>query len=402
MKYALLLALVVCALSAQAAETTTLPKGTFAIDVSYLHSSINKRWDGKRNGLSLIEDIPRYEPGGGLQGILSANPTALYQGVLFQVTYGITDWLTAALYAPLIVQSTVETHFAWKEGDFQSQLGRRYSEDDFWAWAGSLGQPKPPSRWVGNRNTFADIILGLRAAIPQVSFMKTLGLKFAGTLQVALPTGTPPDPEEVVTAGTTAFDLHSYGDVEVHASWDRPFLIDSYGVPRLNLGGDFFFSWFRAKTLVTPTGARNPLLLTYAPYVGPTYVQDPGDWVGATLSVDASPFLGPTYATLVSGRDIEKARAFPPMLTLTVSYSYIAVGQSRWYSESAIWNYDREKLWQPGDKNIFRFGATVSLLRVGVPVQLYAQYRAQDIIPGRFTRASNVITAGARVIVKFW
>jgi len=388
--------------TAYAAETTVLPAGTFALDVSYLHSTINKRWDGRRNARSLIDDIPRYEPGGGLQGILSANPTALYQGILFQVLYGITDWLTFAIYAPLIQQATVETNFAWQPGDFQSQLGRPYSEDDFWAWAGSLGQPRPPSRWVGNRSTFADIILGLRALVPELWLTKKLGLKVAGTLQVALPTGRPPDPEEVVAAGTTAFDLHSYGDVELHASWDRPFLVDSYGVARLNLGGDFYFSWFRPKTLPTPTGRKNPLLLTYAPYVGASYVQDPGDWFGSTLSVEASPFLGPTFATFVSGRSLERARSFPPLLTVLVSYSYVMVGQSRWYSDSAIWNYDKEKLWQPGDKNIVRFGATLSFLRLGVPVQLYAQYRVQDIIPGRWTRSSNVLTGGVRVIAKFW
>ena len=223
----------------------------------------------------------------------------------------------------------------------------------------------------------------------------------AGTLQVALPTGRPPDPEEVVAIGTTSVDLHSFGDLETHLSFDRPFFADEYGVPRINLGGDVFFAWFRQKTLVTPTGSKNPLLLTYAPYVGSTYTIDPGDWFGATISLDVSPFYGPTFATLTKG-NIEAARGFPPMVTLTVSYTYIATGQSRWYSDSPIWNYDREKMWQPGDKNVFRFGLNVSLLRVGVPVQLYAQYRAQDIIPGRYTRPANVLTAGARVILKFW
>ncbi len=390
------------AASAHAGETATLPRGTFVLDVGYLHSTITKRWDGNRVGRSLIDDIPRYEPGGGLQGILSAQPRALYQGVLFQIGYGLTDWLTLAVYAPLILATTIETNFHWQPGDFQSQLGRQYSEDDFWAWAGSLGQPRPPSKWVGNRSTFADIIVGLRAAVPQFSFTRAMGLKLAGTLQVAIPTGRPPDPEEVVAAGTTAFDLHSYGDVEIHASWDRPFEIDEYGVPRLSVGGDFFFSWFRPKTLVTATGSKNPLLNTYAPYVGATYVQDPGDWVGATVSLEASPILGPTFGTWVAGGNVEKARTFPPLMTVMVGFTYIATGQSRWYSDSAIWNYDREKMWQPGEKNIFRVGLTLSLLRLGLPLQLYAQYRSQDLVPGRFTRPANVISAGARAILKFW
>lgn len=388
--------------AAHAGETTMLPKGTFAVDVSYLHSTIDQAWDGKRNGKSLIDDIPRYEPGGGLQGILSARPHALYQATLFQVAYGITDWLLAAVYVPLIVRTTIDTNFKWTPGDFQSVIGRQYSEDDFWQWAGSLGQPRPPNNWSGNNNTVADIILGLRALIPEFSWMKAIGLRAAGTLQVALPTGQPPDPEEVVAAGTTSFDLHAYGDVEAHLSWDRPFFVDSYGVPRVNLGGDFFYSFFREKTLTTPTGVRNPLLLTYAPYVGSSYRIDPGDWFGATLSVEGSPILGPTFATLVSGHDLEKAKTLPPLITLTFSYTYLATMQSRWYSDSPLWDYDREKNWKPGDKNIFRFLATVSLLRVGLPLQLYVQYRAQDIIPGRFTRASDATVVGVRVLFKFW
>ncbi len=402
MTRALCLLLSLLAIAGHAAETTTLPRGAWVIDISYLHSTIDQAWDGKRNGKSLIEDIPRYEPGGGLQGVLSAKPHALYQATLFQILYGITDWLTAAVYIPLIVKTTIDTNFSWTQGDFQSALGRAYSENDFWAWAGSLGQPRPPSQWQGNRNTLADIILGLRAALPEFSWVKKSGFRFSGTLQVALPTGKPPDPEEVVAAGTTAFDLHAFGDVEVHAAWDRAFLVDGYGVARANVGGDLFYSWLRSKTLVAPTGVRNPLLLTYAPYVGSTYTVDPGDWVGATLSVEGAPILGPTLATLVSGHDLEKARALPPLLTLSVSYTYLATDQSRWYSDSPLWDYDREKNWKPGDKNIFRFGAVVSLLRLGVPVQLYAQYRAQDLLHGRFTRAADSATAGARIVLKFW
>ena len=125
-------------------------------------------------------------------------------------------------------------------------------------------------------------------------------------------------------------------------------------------------------------------------------------WFGASLTLEGSPILGPTFATLVSGHSLERARALPPLLTLTVGYTYVATGQSRWYSDSPLWDYDREKNWKPGDKNIFRFLATISLLRLGVPVQLYAQYRPQDLIPGRFTRASDATTVGARVVFKFW
>ena len=100
--------------------------------------------------------------------------------------------------------------------------------------------------------------------------------------------------------------------------------------------------------------------------------------------------------------DLEKAQALPPMLTLSACYSYVATMQSDWQSNSKLWDWDREKLWKAGEKNIFKFTGTISFFRLGVPVQLYASYRTQDIIPGRYTRPANVFTGGVRAVVKFW
>ena len=68
----------------------------------------------------------------------------------------------------------------------------------------------------------------------------------------------------------------------------------------------------------------------------------------------------------------------------------------------ALVDWDREKYWQPGDKNILRASVTVSFLRLGVPLQLYASYRTQELIPGRYTRAASVFSAGVRTVFKFW
>lgn len=388
--------------SALAAETTTLPKGAFLLDVGYLNSQINKEWDGNRRGRSLIDDIYRYEPGGGLQGIISAKPTATFHVMLFQLLYGITDDLTVGIYMPLVLRTDIDANLTWTPGDYQSALGRSYSEDDFWEWAESLGQPRLETKRTSNRGQLADIVLAARYNLPKFFLTETLGLRIAPTLQVALPTGTGPEPEELLTAGTSSFELHTYGDVEIHLPFDRQFFVDGYGVPRLNIGGDIFYSWFRPKSYPTSKGTRNPLLQTYAPYVGETYTIDPGDWFGATISIEGSPWAGPTFGTWMTKGDREKALAFPPLLTLGASYTYIATGQSDWQSNSPLWDYDREKHWLPGDKNVFRFTATFSLLRLGAPLQLYVGYRAQDFIPGRYTRPANVITAGMRVLAKFW
>ena len=55
-------------LAAFAADTQTLPKGTFALDTAYLDTRIDSQWNGARQRVSLLPAIDRYEPGGGFQG----------------------------------------------------------------------------------------------------------------------------------------------------------------------------------------------------------------------------------------------------------------------------------------------------------------------------------------------
>jgi hypothetical protein len=382
-------------------ETVMPPKNVFLVDVSYVQSSIDKQWDGNRHAQSLIDDIPRYEPGAGLQGILSAAPKATYELAIVQLAYGVFDWLTLAVNVPIVLRTSIDANFRWTPGDYQSSIGRRYSLDDFWAWAASLGQPRPADHWEGNQGTLADLVVGARVLMPQPRAMRWLGLRIAGSLQVALPTGRNPDPEELIGAGTTAWDLHAYGDVEVHLALDKPFFFESGGVPRFNLGADLFYSYFRPRTFVTPTGAKNPLILTYAPYVGSTYVLDPGDWFGATVSFDLAMVIGPTVDGWLA-RKAASTDGWPPLLSLNVGYTYIATQQTTWTSQSPLWDWDREKHWQPGDKNMVRVLATLSLLRLGLPLQLYGGYRAQDWVPGRYTRAADLFTVGVRAVLKAW
>jgi hypothetical protein len=391
----------VLALPAVAAETVMPPKNVFLIDVSYVHSEIDKQWDGSRHAQSLIDDIPRYEPGAGLQGILSASPKATYELTLVQIAYGLFDWLTLAVNVPIVLRTTVDANFRWTPGDYQSSIGRKYSLDDFWAWAASLGQPRPPDHWEGNVGTLADMVIGARVLIPQPKLLRRVGLRIAGSLQVALPTGRQPDPEELISAGTTTWELHAYGDVEAHLAFDRPFYFEADGVPRFNLGADLFYSYFRPHTYTTPTGSKNPLILTYAPYVGSTYTIDPGDWFGATATFELAMVIGPTLNTWLS-RKTASTYGWPPLLSLNVGYTYIATQQTLWQSNSPQWDWDREKHWLPGDKNLIRVMATLSLLRLGLPVLLYGGYRAQDWVPGRYTRAADLFTVGVRAVLKAW
>ncbi len=397
-----LVLLLVVASAGQGAETQTLPRGVFSLEVSDVLSSLDKQWSGARQPLSLIDDVPRYEPGAGLQGILRAHPKAEFNIVLLQLLYGLTDWLTVGVSVPIVISTAVTTNLSWQPGDYQSGLGRQYSEDDFWQWAASLGQPRVPARWVGNQGALADIVLGARALLPQTEWMQRAHFRWAGLLQANLPTGRDPDPEEAISVGTTAWDLHAAGDVEAHLSADQPFFTDDDGVSRLSVGADVFYSFFRPRTSVSGTGSKNPLLNNVAPYVGATYVVDPGDWVGATVSLDVSPILGPARASIVSKGSEAQARRLPPLLTLSAGLTHVRTMQSTWRSDSPLWDWDHEKSWQPGDKTTVRFSATVSLLRLGVPLQLVATYRTQGLIPGRYTRAADAFLFGARTVFSFW
>ncbi|MBM4381050.1 MAG: hypothetical protein FJ086_17395 [Deltaproteobacteria bacterium] len=384
-----------------AADTQTLPKGTFLLDTSYMDTRIGSQWDGQRRQVSLLPSIDRYEPGGGFQGRITARPRAHFQLVIPQLSYGVTDELTVAVVVPLVVRTTIDTNLSWEPGAYQPQLGRAYSEADFWAWAGSMGQPKPPDTWVGNAWTPADLVVGARYKLPRPSWLEQAGVVWAGGLYVALPTGRPVPPEEVVAAGTTNWELHSYGDVEAHLAVSKSLWTDGSGVERLVLGADGFYAWFRPKAYETPKGTNNPLLQTFAPYVGDRYTLDPGDWLGASATLDWSVFHGPTRASIVSGGSLERAERLPSLLTLSLGYTVFFTGQSDWQSQSALWDYDREKYWQPGEKHIARAQGTVSLLRLGLPIQLYAGYRNQSWLTGRYVRPSNACVVGARVLAKF-
>ena len=390
-----------CALDAFAMETQVLPASTFTFDFAYLSTSLDKQWSGDGKALPLVEESRRYEPGAGLQGILRASPKAQLDVMLIQVLYGITDRLTAAVYVPIVLHSRVTTNLSWEPGDYQSQLGRKYAEDDFWGWASSLGQPRVPNVWEAGVR-LADIVLGARYLLPQNEWMSKNNFRWTATLQVALPTGANFDPEQAVSVGTNLWELHAAGDVEAHVSADKHFLVDEFGVYRFNIGVDLYYAFFRPREYLSGHGLINPLLNNNAFYVGDKYIVDGGDWLAGTVSVDVVPFLGPTRASIVSGGKLERANALPGMLTLSLSYTRVQTFQSDWKSDSPLWDYDREKFWQPGSKNILKATATVSLLRVGVPIQLYARYQSGDLIPGAYTRPANVFTAGVRLVAKFW
>ncbi len=378
--------------AARAGYTETLPAGTFLLDERLAFSRTLHHWhDDGRLG-PLLDPIERYEPGGGLQGTLIPDVVATYTLLINLLLYGVTDDLTVGLGLPLVLENTVVPRLGWIPGDDSTTLGRPYSEEDFWAWAESMGQPRPTT-WSGNRGQTGDTVLALRWRFSdRLLPLRAWGLSAALYLFGSLPTGRQPDPEEVLAAGTTSWNLHAQGEFGAHLAVERRF-------GPLTLGVDLFHEIFLPRTWVSATGTKHPLLLRQRPYVGETYVIDPGDFTGAEVGVDWVLWEGPLFDTWLSRRT---GPELPPLITVSVRYNFTGIGQSDWQSASALWDYQQERFWRPGYKNILYFSATASLLRLGLPAQIYATYRNLTWLPSRNTRAPNVFFFGIQIPLKFW
>jgi len=390
--------LLVCG-PARAQFTETLPKHTWMLEVSHNHSWLTNAYDNSGRKVELLDRMERYDPGGGLQGIIIPKAMAEYDITVIQLRYGILDYLTAVVGIPIVARTKVVPDLQWTEGDYQWPLGRAYSAEDFWQWAASMGQPKP-GRWVGNEGVLSDIVLALRYRfsdhLPQ---LKKVGVGIALTAYYALPTGVKKDPELVTSSGATSWELHFQGDLGFHLGVDKTFLsIDK----RITLGFEVFYQAMLPHKFDTPRGTINPLLLNYDPYVGDTYRIDPGDFIGASVAASFVVWKGRAKATWLTKGSAEKAASLPPMLTLSFQYTFTYLGQSDWTSKSDLWDWSNEKTWRPGYKNTLSVQILLSLLRVGVPAQVFLRYRTLSLIPGKNCRAADVLTGGLRVPLKFW
>ena len=391
-----LVAAVLAGGSARAGFTDTLPKGAFMLDSSISLSMLRHRYDNDGQKTTLIDSMKRYEPGGGLQGVLIPEAEVNFLVLINQVQYGVTDNLSVGIGIPVVLSTNVNLDIQWIEGDYQPYLGRAYSEQDFWEWAGSMGQPRPED-WTGNRGVLSDIILGIRYRFSDdVPFLVKSGLRMGAMVMGALPTGSSPPKEEIAAAGTTMWDLHSQGELCFHFMMERDFF------NRFTLGVDLFYDFLFKHTYDTAEGTKNPLLLNLKGYVGDTYTLDPGDFKGIAIQLEAVAYYGPALATWLSNNDAAAAEKLPPLLKLSIIYKYTHVGQSDWESDSDLWDWEKEKLWMPGHKNTLWAKATISLMRLGIPAQIYFAYRNQSWLAGKNIRAADVVAGGIQVPAKFW
>jgi len=391
--------IVLTPLTAAAKFTQTLPAGIFLLDESYTFSLLTSAWDNNGRLGPLIAPVVRYEPGGGMQGILTPDVDVSFQVLINQLQYGILDNLSIGVGVPVVLSTDIDVNFGWQPGDYQPVLGRPYSEQDFWDWAASMGQPRPGG-YSGNKGVLSDIVIGLRYRFSDnIPWFRHTGMGMAVLVMGNIPTGRQADSEELVSAGTTMWDLHSQGELGVHFAVDQVFQDSLDG--RLTLGLDLFYEVLLPQEFDSPSGEKHPLLLNYEPYIGETYKLDPGDFMGASFLIEAIPLRGPVVSAWLADGE-ERAEALPPMITLGLQYTHTRLEQSDWTSESAIWDWEREKLWRPGYKNTLFAKLTLSLFRLGVPVQLYGVYRNQTLLQGKNCRAANVFMGGIQLPAKLW
>ncbi len=385
---------------ARAGFTETVPEGMGLVDLAYKYSWVDGAYNNEGEFGPLIDVLRRYEPGGGLQGVITPDVKVRFHVLLTQAQIGVLEDLTLGVAVPLVLKTTVEPELKWEQGDYQWALGRSYSEDDFGQWAESMGQPKP-ERWEGNKYTLSDIVLGGRWRwTDRLGFLEPIGLHSAFLVMGALPTGNPAEPEEIVSAGTTLWELHTQGDLAMHMGIDKTFKDSLDG--RLRLGVDLFYEIFWERTYDTPRGEKHPLLLNFDPYVGDTYKLDPGDFMGFSAQVDLVPIKGPEKGNWITKGDDEKAKKLPPVLSLYGRYTYTYLFQSDWTSNSDLWDWEKEKLWRPGYKNIITLQAMLGMFRWGVPLNLYVNMRSLTWLPGKNTRTANVFSVGLQAPVPLW
>ena len=380
--------------------TETLPKGAFLVDGAYMNAWLDSRWDDNGNPAPLVDSLERYEPGGGKQGTITAYPTADFNLFILRLQYGILDNFSVGIAIPVVLSTTVDPNLGWTGGDYQPQLGRPYSEQDFWEWAEEMGQGRA-GVWKGNKGVMADMVMGWRLRWSDwIKAFERAGVGASLSFFWSIPTGKHADPEEIAAVGTTLWDLHAQGDLSFHLAFDKQFDRELDG--RLTLGLDVFYDVFFEHERQSPKGLKHPLLLNHAPYIGDTYRVDPGDFAGFSFRVDGVAYKGPAWDTWLTKGDMAMAHKLPPIISLHVTYSFVHLQQSDWTSDYTPWDWDHEKLWRPGYKNILEFGATFSFLRLGAPFQLYVTYRTATLIPGKNTRAADVLGAGIRIPLKFW
>lgn len=369
------LAAALCLVAAAAPDTwagyaDTPGKGTFVLDVNYRYAYTKHRLNQERELVNLNDDIVMYDPAGTPLGTISV-PAYHYDKVLLtQAFYGFTDKFAAGVVMPYFLESRTELNLTWKPGAYAADLGRPYSGDDFWQFAGSMGQARPRDFYASNR--LGDIVLGGIYGLKKTRRWQTSLLGFVSTR-----TGTKANPEVLGATGTTGFELQSNGDVGLHV------LGDYFFNPRISAGGEVFYEGFFPRRMQSAAGAVNPLLLYEGRYNGGGYVVIPGDWVGAATGVQFTLLRGTAKPSWITKGNPAMQKTLPPLLTVRPSLKYTRFFGNRYRSSSAHFDRTQNAQNRSADRFTFEFSVATNFLRYGVPLGPYYQYHTQELVRGR-------------------
>lgn len=367
----------------------TLPKHGMVIETSFLSNVVQMQFDERRQEEAL-EEIDMYAPTGEFLGTIVANAEALTQTVLTKIAVGVTDRLTMAIAIPLVTYQRVDLGLGWTEGDFSNDLGRPYSEDDFWAWAGSMGQPRPPN-WKNADVTVGDIIVVMIYNFvnrPRFAF-STMGFLNTGS-------GRDSDPEILGSVGTSMFDFGFMGDIGLHALIDFKFP-DYRFLRRATLSFEPFYEHFWERRFKAPKGKYNPLIANDAPYTGNRYAMQPGDFYGLNAGINIELIKGPKKPSWLTRANPEFQEMMPALVSIDLLFNSMVTFDSIYESKSEVWNDDMEEDHAAADKFTLGAKVTLSLLRYGIPLDLFGRYSNQEIIAGKNFRPVIGWEIGARI-----
>ena len=367
----------------------TPPQGIVVLESTFVRSEVDRRYGDGGRELDLADPVERFAPTGEFQGNLLIPGTHRVQAVVTRMAIGVTDEIALGVVVPYFVEQKTRLNLGWEPGDFIPEFDRVMTQDDFWDWAGGLGQPRPEN-WRGT-SRLGDVILAALVNVVREPGIQVTALMFGNTF-----TGGEAPPEQLGSNGTSGFHLITNGDLGLHllSDWSLP---DHPWLDRFTFSLDLYYEFFLPRTRPTPRGLVHPLILLEAPFVGDSYEVDRGDIFGAAPSLSVDLVRGPRGTTWLTEKNPALQDAFPAVLSFRVRYNPFRTFDTRYTSESPVWDSEQEEDNRALYKNSITLGLNPSLLRVGVPVDLTAAYLSQTWLPGRAFRPTDAWQIGARL-----
>lgn len=390
---ALLLALLFVAAAAPAAHAglaDTVPQGLMIIESSYVFSGVDSRYDKHGKEGNLEQNFERYDVTGEFQGELTVPGEFNTEVWLNKVAFGITDRLTIAMVVPLFLRREVKLNLGWQEGDpLPSNDFEPFTREDFWAWAESLGQ-REPDDFVASKAEIGDIIVAGFYNWYRGDSVKSTFFGFVNTL-----TGSDRSGEIVGAVGTDFYELSTLGDLGIHLLTDYtppyPFL------DRFTFSIEGFYEHFFSRRKPAGRGLINPLLQNQAPFTGANIKIDPGDFYGWATQLQAILWAGPTDPSWLTRDNPALQENLPPTLTVHAKLTNTFSFDDDFRTPAEAYNQDQEFRNLAREKYTFNFGARVSLLRFGVPLDVFGAYTDQSLVPGKNFRPQTGFEVGVRL-----